>query len=121
MNDHRRPGKRLENFDLAALNALGNLHFAFAREQRNRTHFPQVHPHRIVGFIEGTGGKIKLNILARFIRFEVVGLIEGDAVGSFGAGGIENFNALAVEHGKQVAEVFRGVHVGGKEVVDLFV
>ncbi len=52
----RRAGKRLEHANLSALNALGNFHFAFAGEQRDRAHLAQVHTHRVVGFFQRARG-----------------------------------------------------------------
>ena len=50
--DHqRRAGERLAHRGLSALDALGQLDFAFAREQRHRSHLAQVHAHRIVGLV----------------------------------------------------------------------
>ncbi len=59
---HLRHGQNFANYQsgagdgfahggLAALDALGEFDFAFAREQRHRSHFAQVHAHRIVGLV----------------------------------------------------------------------
>src|SRR6202795_2440734 len=54
--DHNwRTGDRLHDHQLAALNALGDGHFAFARQQWHGTHFAQVHAYRIVSLFERAG------------------------------------------------------------------
>ena len=40
----------------ASLNALGNGNLAFARQKFHRTHFAQIHPHRIVRAVGARGG-----------------------------------------------------------------
>ncbi len=65
-NHNGRARNGLEHAQLAALNALGDFHFAFAREQRNGAHFAQVHAHRVVGFFECPRRQIKLDVFALF-------------------------------------------------------
>jgi hypothetical protein len=45
---------------LAALDALGDGHLAFAREQRHRAHLAQVHANGIVGLVERARREIEL-------------------------------------------------------------
>ena len=52
---------------LPALDALGDGHFAFARQQRNSAHFAEVHPDRIIRFFERPGREIQIAIFG--IRF----------------------------------------------------
>ncbi len=40
VNDDRRTRQRFQNPHLPALDALGDLYFAFTGEQRDRSHFP---------------------------------------------------------------------------------
>src|SRR5262249_16441583 len=44
--DERRSRDRFDDRELAPLDAPGDFHFAFAREQWHRAHFAQVHPDR---------------------------------------------------------------------------
>ena len=52
LNDDGGARDGAHDHELAALDAFGDGDFAFARKQRNRAHFAQVHAHRIVGFFE---------------------------------------------------------------------
>ena len=54
-NDDGRAGDGLEHAHLAALDALGDFDFAFARKQRHGAHFAQVHAHGVVGFFQRAG------------------------------------------------------------------
>ena len=56
LQDQRSARDGFQDEQLAAFDALGDGHFAFAGEQRNGAHFAQVHAHGIVGFFERTGG-----------------------------------------------------------------
>ena len=44
-----RPADGLLHPQLTALHAAGQIDFAFARQQRNRAHFAQIHAYRIIG------------------------------------------------------------------------
>ena len=67
LQDHDgRARKRLELGELPALDALGNLHFLFAREQRRSAHLTQVHPHRIGGRIGRARSQIKFDLIRFF-------------------------------------------------------
>ena len=48
---------------LAALDALGDLDLALAREQGHRAHLAQVHAHGVVGLVEGARGEVELGAL----------------------------------------------------------
>ncbi len=50
--------------ELAALDALGDLDLALAREQRHRAHLAQVHADGIVGLVERAGRQIELDVFA---------------------------------------------------------
>ena len=60
--DHqRRSGdSALRTARLAALDALGELDFAFAGEQRNGAHLAQIHAHRIVGLVAEILGQLEV-------------------------------------------------------------
>src|SRR5690606_20344437 len=56
----RRARDRLDDRELALLDALGDGHLALAREQRHRAHLAQVHPHRVVRLVEGPRRQVEL-------------------------------------------------------------
>ena len=60
----RRPRDRLDDGQLALLDALGNRHFALAREQRHRAHLAQVHADRVVRLVERTRRQVEVHLLA---------------------------------------------------------
>ena len=70
MNDDGRTRERFEHADLAALDALGDFDFAFAREQRNGSHLAQVHADGVVGFFERAGSEVEFDVLALFAFFK---------------------------------------------------
>src|SRR5208283_1355648 len=72
VNHDRRSRKRLEHADLAALDALGDFHFAFAGQQGNGSHFAQIHADGIVGFFESPGSEVEFDILALFAFIELL-------------------------------------------------
>src|SRR5579872_6115699 len=111
-----RAGKRLKHSVLAALDALGNFHFAFAGEQRNGAHFAQVHAHRVVGFFQRPRSQVELDVLA---HLHVVGLVQ--AGGRHFGGSLENINALRADGGQQVIQVLRRVDIVRNQVVHLTV
>ena len=49
--------------ELAALDALGDRHFALAGEQRHRAHLAQVHADGVVGLVEGARREVELHAL----------------------------------------------------------
>ena len=63
LNRNRRTRNRFLSFELTAFDSFRDRHFAFAREQRHHAHLAQVQTNRIVGFLQGAGGEIELNIL----------------------------------------------------------
>src|ERR1019366_9535334 len=74
-NHDGRARQRFQHPQLSALDALGELDFAFAGQQRDRAHLAQVHAHRVVGFFQRAGGKVEFNVLARF-QFGIEFLVE---------------------------------------------
>ena len=95
-NDDGRAGDGLEHAHLAALNALGDLDLALAGEQRNGAHLAQVHAHRVVGFFQGAGGQVELDVLALF-QLEVL------VAGEFGA--VQQVDALGADGGDQIVQI----------------
>ena len=113
--DRRRARDRLDDGELAALDALGDLDFPFAREQRDRAHLAQVHADGIVGLVERAGRQIELELLGPFTGaveqlFFAVGLL-----------GVDDFDAGAAERAEQVVQLVGRRDVGGQQLVDLVV
>ncbi len=51
----------LQHQQLPALDALGDGHFAFARQQRNGAHLAQIHAHRIVGLFQQSRRQVQFD------------------------------------------------------------
>ena len=68
LGDERRARDRLDDGQLAALDAPGDLDFALAREERHGAHLAQVHADRIVRLVERAGREIELQLLGAFAR-----------------------------------------------------
>ncbi len=84
-NHDRRARNRLQHAHLPALDALGDLHFAFARQQRHGAHLAQIHAHRVVGFLQRARRQIQLDVFALF-QLKIL------VAGKFGS--VEQVNAL---------------------------
>ena len=107
-----RAGDGFEHAHLAALDALGDLDLALAGEQRHGAHLAQIHTDRVVGFFQGSGRQIQLDVLALF-QFKVL-------VAEFGT--VQQVDALGVDGGNQVVQVFgRRAHLVRQHVVDVAV
>src|SRR5258708_5326988 len=113
-DDNRRARERFEHAQLAALNSLGDFHFAFACEQRDSAHFAQVHAHRIIGFFERAALQVKFYVFAFFNFFEFL-------FGRQAFAGIQDVNALRANRGKQIVKIVRRMNVAGDEVVYLVI
>ena len=111
-----RARQRLEHADLAALDALGDFHFAFAREQRHGSHLAQIHADGIVGFFQSAGGEVEFDVLAFFGFVEFFIERGGRQLGAF-----QHVDALRTNGGQQIVQVFGTVHVMRDEVVDLVI
>ena len=111
-NDDRRTRQRLQHAQLAALDALGDFNFAFARQQRNRAHLPQIHADGIVGLFQGARREIQLHVLA---SFDLVELLVA------GLGALEHINPLRANGGQQVLEIVGRMHVVRDQVIHLVV
>ena len=116
VNDDRRTRQSLEHADLAALDALGDFHFAFAREQGDRSHFAQIHANGIVGFFEGAGSEVEFNVLALFALFKFLIERGGRQFGAF-----QHIDALRADGSEQVVQIFGTNHVMRYEFVHLVV
>ncbi len=105
----------LHHAELPALDALGDLDFALAREQGDGAHLAQVHAHGVVGFFERSGRKIELYVLGLFAGLGLVLVAPSAAVVVIAA----ELDALGVDGGEQVVEVVGRGDVAGQQVVDL--
>jgi len=85
LNCDWRPADCFLRLELAALDALGNDDFAFAREQRNHAHLAQIQTNRIVRLLQSAGGEIEFNVFVRLFFFinytNCCGLLEQTCVG----------------------------------------
>src|SRR5580700_1920388 len=106
MDDDGRARERLEHAQLAALDALGDFYFAFARKQGNGSHLAQIHADGIVGLFESAGSEVEFNVLALFALFELLIERGGRQLGAF-----EHINALCADRGEQVVEIVGTDHV----------
>ena len=120
----RRARNRLEHHQVPALHALGDGHFVLALEQRHGAHFAQVQAHGIVVLVEHPRRQVQ------FALFGYGQLVLGFDFGGFGGGRIGggagglgggevfvNIDAVALEGGEQVVDLFRGMHFGRQNVV----
>src|SRR6202521_3672147 len=125
LQNDRGTRNRFENEQLPALDALGDSHLAFARQQRNGAHFAQVHANRVVRLFEHSRRKVEIaRVLpeGKFILGFDFGSISYGRIGG-GAGGLcrgqilVNINSVFLEGGEEVVNFFRGMHFGGQNVV----
>ena len=114
LGDGRRAGDRLDDRELAALDALGDRDFAFAREQRHGAHLAQVHADRVVGLVERARREIELRLVARAVAIEVL-------VAAVRLVGIDDLDAGAAEGVEQIVEILGRGDLGGQHLVDLVV
>src|SRR6266478_1432010 len=128
-NHDRRPRDRLHYHQLPALDALGNRDFAFARQQRHRSHFTQIHAHGIVRLFHRTRSQIQ--VAAAFVRVAVV-LSRPVAIGLFDRQLhrarrfrrrliLVNLDTVPLERRQQIINLFRGMYFGGQRIVYLVI
>ena len=99
-NDNGRTGDGFKHPQLPALNALGNLNFAFSGQQWYSSHFAQVHANGVIGFFECARCKVEFNILALLtLALELVRAKLRTA--------LEHINALGPDGGQQIVEIVR--------------
>ena len=110
-NHQSRAGDGFAYGGLTALDALGEFDFAFAREQRHRSHFAQVHAHRIVGLVVEFLNEIEFAGFFGFLNFFV----------ELGFGFFEDLDAGGVELGEQVVEFAAAGIVFGEQIVDFVI
>ncbi len=126
--NQRSARDRFQDEELAALDALGDGNFAFAREQRNRAHFAQVHANGIVGFFERTGSEVEFAVFRSggFLfyhdsDFRPVGTIGCGQSGLCARQVFVDVNAVTLEGGEQIVNFFRGMHLGRQNIVHFIV
>ena len=113
--DRRRARDRLDHRELAALDALGDLHLALAREQGHRAHLAQVHPDGVVRLVERPRREIELDFLGAF-----AGAVE-QLLLAIGLLGVDDLDARAAERAEQIVQLVGGGDIGGQQLVDLVV
>ncbi len=123
LDDDWRARNGLHDHELPALYALGDGDFTFARKQRHRAHFAQVHAHRIVGFLQRARRQVQIAL--RLVR---VFLHHHFAIAAF-AGHLDrarglgrslifvNLDAVALKCCEKVVDFFRGMHFRRKRIV----
>ncbi len=111
-NYDRRSRNRLEHTHLPALDALGDLHFAFARQQRYGAHLAQIHAHGIVGFFKRPRGQVEFDVLALF-QFEVL------VAAKFWR--VQKVDTLGADGCDQIIQVVGRPHLFGQNVVHVAV
>ena len=107
----------------AGLDALGDRDFAFAREQFDRTHFAQIHAHRIVGALArlrflGGGKRLRAGLYEIGARIVVVIVLFFLAVGIFG---FDDIDTHVVHHREHVFDLLGGDFFRRHHVVQLIV
>ena len=112
----------------AGLDALGDGDFALARQQLDRAHFAQIHPHRIVGALGrllgfGLGRRLRRD-LDQFaaLGLLLLGLLAG-ALFLVGLGflGLDDVDAHLAHHRQHVLDLLGGDFLGRHDRVELFI
>ena len=114
LGDGGRARDRLDHRELAALDALGNRDFAFAREQRDGAHLAQIHADRVVGLVERAWSEIQFRLVARSVTIEVL-------VAAVRFVGIDDLDARGAKGIEEVVELFRRGDFRRQNLVDLVV
>ena len=112
-NHDGRPRDRLQHAQLAALDALGNLDFALARQQWHCTHLAQVHADGVVRLLKCSRCQVQFNVVAFFgvLRVE---LLPGKLGLAF-----KQVYALRVDRCNEIVKVIRRMHVVRQQVIHL--
>src|SRR5579863_7436553 len=117
-DDDGRPRQGLEHANLSTLDALGDFHFAFAREQGHGAHLAQIHADGVVGFFQSSGCEVEFDVLGAFFNI-LEFFIERGRGRQFGA--FQHVDALRTNGGQQIVQVVGRVHVMRYEVIDLVI
>ena len=116
--DGRRARDRLDDGQLAALDALGDLDLALAREQRHGAHLAQVHADGVVGLVERAGGEIELRLVA---GAAAVGALAEELVLAILLLRVDDLDAGVAEGAEQVVQLLGRGDVSGQQLVDFLV
>ena len=116
LRDERRARDRLDDGELAALDAPRDLDFALAREQRHGAHLAQVHADRIVGLVERARREIELELFGAFGR-----AVDRLVVPHVLLVGVDDFDAGAAEGVEQVVELVGRGDLRRQQLVHLVV
>src|SRR6185437_6178054 len=114
-NDDGRSRDGLHDAKLAALDALGDLDFALAGEQRNGAHLAEVHAYRVVGLFKRPGSKVKLDIIGLFTSLGLIFVAISAELRFAG----ENVDTLGVDGGEKIVEIVGSGDVTRQQVIDL--
>ena len=114
LGNGRRAGDRLDDRELAALDALGDGDLALAGEQRHRAHLAEVHADGVVGLVERARREIELGAFLGAVAIEVL-------VAAVRLVGIDDLDARAAERVEELVEIFRGGDLRRQHLVDLVV
>ena len=112
LGDKGRARKRFQDIELTSFNAFGNFNLAFAGEERDGSHLPEIHAHRVVRLVQRSRRQIEFDVLRNFIPLELIDLFQPQAFGRFDLGRIQYLDARVVEHREEVVEIFRRMNVG---------
>src|SRR5216684_3864208 len=116
LGDERRAGNRLDDGELAALDAPRDLDLALARQERHRAHLAQIHADRVVRLVERARREIELHLLGAFAR-----AVDRFFVAEVFLIGIDDLDARAAKRIEQVVELVRGGDFRGEQLVDFVV
>ena len=116
--DGRRARDRLDDGQLAALDALGDLDLALAREQRHGAHLAQVHADGVVGLVERARREIELRLVA---GAAAVGALAEELVLAILLLRVDDFDAGVAEGAEQVVQLLGRGDVSGQQLVDFLV
>ena len=109
LRGHGRAGDDAHDGLLAALDALGDLDLALAREQRHRPHLAQVHADGVVRLVQGARGEVELGAFLALLGFPELLLR------------VDDLDPHLAEHGEDVVQLVRGADLGRQHLVHLFV
>ncbi len=116
LRDQRRAGNRLDDGELAPLDAPRDLDLALAREQRHGAHLAQVHPDRIVGLVQRARRQVELDLFG-----PLGGPIDRLLVPQVLLVRVDDLDAGAAERVEQIVELVRRRDLGRQQLVDFVV
>ena len=110
---------------LPALDALGNGHFAFARQQWHRSHLAQVQADRIFPLAHGAGRQVQIRIIrwgfGRFGFGDGFAFFQRCASGLGGGGVFVHGDAVALKGRQHLFDFVGRMHLGRKQLVHLVI